>query len=245
MKHSTITSLSGFQNILEKVPYYMCRGVSNINYKLVPKVGRNWFLPEKSLDVIESKMLREFKIRSTPFLSHIPKNDWEWLALAQHHGLPTRLLDWTLNPLVSLYFACQGDFEEDGAIYLCECLSEVDIFEEESPFNITKTKKWSCHYINERLASQSGLFTIATSPLDELREGVLYCIKIRSFAKKKILKNLDSFGIHHGTIFPSMDGVAKYITEQNSSLYGYSDLDKLKKKIHEHQSKLLQYKSPC
>lgn len=46
-----------------------------------------------------------------------PKNDKEFLFLAQHYGLPTRLLDWTYNPLIALYFACCSNFDKDGIVY--------------------------------------------------------------------------------------------------------------------------------
>ncbi len=53
----------------------------------------------------ELKMLRHFQEAARPWTADRPDSDIQWLMLAQHHGLPTRLLDWTSNPLVALYFA--------------------------------------------------------------------------------------------------------------------------------------------
>ncbi|MEH6930551.1 FRG domain-containing protein [Priestia megaterium] len=76
---------------------------------------------------MESHLLRNFKKYARSVLKD-DHNDWELIAVAQHYGLPTRLLDWSFSPYVALHFATSdiSKYDEDGAIW---CLDIVKVHE--------------------------------------------------------------------------------------------------------------------
>jgi type I restriction enzyme M protein len=87
---------------------WIFRGEGNYHTsELLPKIGRPGVVHEGKyhLAEIEKRIFKQFQSRAIPHLPRFPRNDWEWLAIAQHHGLPTRLLDWTRNPLAAAFFA--------------------------------------------------------------------------------------------------------------------------------------------
>ena len=96
-------------------------------YELKPAIGRYRHLVDKSFrerDELEREVLDVFSNHLVAHVQHLPRSDWEALAIAQHCGLPTRFMDWTENPLVALYFAvretkqnCDGE-PMDGAVYV-------------------------------------------------------------------------------------------------------------------------------
>jgi hypothetical protein len=103
MKDIKIESLTKYIEHIESVPKkgsWLYRGHKSVEYKLIPSIGRKQFL-NNTLEKNELTLLKHFKDSVVPFLKHVPDDEWEWIAIAQHYGLPTRLLDWSYNPLIA------------------------------------------------------------------------------------------------------------------------------------------------
>ncbi|MFN8461493.1 MAG: FRG domain-containing protein [Anaerolineales bacterium] len=236
-----IQSIQEFVVEVSKNSHLYYRGVPNKDYKLIPSIGRKQKISLEALTRIESGMLRQFKFRAIPFLNYHPANDWEWLILGQHHGMSTRLLDWTSNPLTALYFACTGDTNIDGAIYSISSIPTLlDTEKSPDPFNVEKDYMIIPPHISPRVAAQSSLFSASKNPLIPLEGTIEKPITkyiVNSKRKFAILSFLVlKFGIGPSSLFPGLDGLCeqialetntfKSITSTTEALIEISELNK-------------------
>jgi hypothetical protein len=93
------------------------RGQGNSEWSLVPKFYRDC---DQSRDT-EDEIREEFAQRGPAFCENSPSGDWDWYFLMQHHGAPTRLLDWTDGALIAMYFAVRDSTGlTDAAVWMLD-----------------------------------------------------------------------------------------------------------------------------
>ncbi|WP_057833258.1 FRG domain-containing protein [Colwellia sp. TT2012] len=208
----------------------MFRGHASYEWELLPSIAR---INHDSLESnyenggwesIETDLLNSFKQHAVRYISKEPKNKLEWMIQAQHHGVPTRLLDWSSNPLKALYFAVENPAydSENGSVYLLSPSSWSPTPYGVDLDSIITMKAFYPDIINDRVASQEGCFTVFPQRTDlksfkPLKHGFapetdivnLSKISVAKDAKPKIRKQLDKLGINDLSIFPDLDGIAK------------------------------------
>ncbi len=187
------------------------RGFRKADYPLVPNAGRKTRFGKKLTRNDELTALRLFKQQAIPHLTHPPKNDWEWLALAQHHGLPTRMMDWSRNPLVAAYFAVENEYDGDSIIYAYTQSVSVDTEVISDPFAADQVFRFIPNHITPRITAQVGLFTIHPNPEKEFNSSKLKRFIIDRNFREQLKHILYKYGVHRASLFPSLDGLARHI----------------------------------
>ena len=233
MKSVEITAIDQFiREIVElksnAFDFCLFRG-QRVNAPLVPSIAR--YHHNSDITDIERRMLLDLKRRGKLLLPNTMSEEWELLILAQHYGLKTRLLDWSSNPLVALYFAIKDidDSSTPSFVYTFMGSNEQVIDKDpyasdehfQSPFNIRELKVLRPSLNNERIIAQSGWFTV--HPYSEEQQGFVpmqtdeevksnvieFCIV--PGIKGELMEHLNMLGFNAQTLFPELSGLCHYL----------------------------------
>lgn len=212
------------------------RGQHDATWGLIPSVFRDGRL--KSSEVT---LLSRFRQKAAAHGARYGFDDWGWLVFAQHHGLPTRLLDWSESPLVALFFATGGNEATDGRVFVLNprtlnldagdsagqlhLLSDQDataaLYFPERQAAGQSPRAVVAPQLFDRVRFQNGIFTVSTPPplsggrKDPLRESQAVEEAIIPWRSKgDIRRELALLGFNETAMYMDLDRIAKQITNQ-------------------------------
>jgi hypothetical protein len=209
------------------IPLYRGQDVDEPLHPVIARLARKLSLPDP--EATEREMLSTFKSMSMPFLAtSVPSTDWEWMALARHHGLPTRLLDWTANAFFALWFAVFSHPDEANrtrVLWVLE-LTPSDLKLPEpgtSLFRPGRTFAFQPPHISRNIAAQSAWFTVhkyirEKAKFIPLEANANFGPKLRKYriprdALPTLQAQLKLLGINQFSLFPDLDHLAKHLEE--------------------------------
>lgn len=233
-----LEAISTAKNGFAGPPWY--RGVTlGLTYGLLPRLFRHPSITDVGrLLEIESETLDWFRMRSVPYLPVAPPNDWWLLFLMQHHGIPTRLLDWTENPLTGLYFATSSPSVKTGepaAVWVLDAttwnrealrhmsyrggpvMADSQVLSAHTPNRVTGLRPvtMQASHNSARIVAQRGVFAVfgtEASPMENQVAALggtgLVKIEIPRDAVQAVRQELLEVGITESVVYPDLDGLA-------------------------------------
>lgn len=177
--------------------------------------------------ITNKSRLRRWESVASRFASPRPQSDFEWLVLAQHYGIPTPLLDWTTNPLVALFFACERTrHRSDGCVVRFNAASftsytlprSIDVFKADR----TKPGLLDAAAMNARTMAQDSAMSIHTKEMPDLTpdEGNLFLIPYHE--QYWIQQALRTFGVTAERLYSDLAVAARRFKDE-LFISGYKD----------------------
>lgn len=217
---------------------YMWRGQGNVDWPIHSAAFRRLkvthrVISERRMRLYELELLRKARHKGYGYEEGRRLADFEVLAKLQHHGAATRLIDFSRNMLVALWFACQSERGKPGLLFgihsdsikgqegEAEERSYDQIFVEGQSEKGATT--WEPPAVTKRIAAQSAQFmysVVSDSPMGSLDfdpdKDAYLPIAISAKAKEELLRLLEgTFDVRQLTLFPDLDGFCHANTERN------------------------------
>jgi FRG domain len=207
---------------------YLFRGMGSADWKLAPLFDRRFGYLDAGQrlrvwdELIEQwrRSCEEHGYAQEAARSEVAHHEVALWALGQHHGLPTRLLDWSTSPYIAAFFAFQKCLEQlphrFSHVALWVLHLDNPVWSKDQGVEIVSAPALE----NVRLKNQSGKFTLSHTQYASLEEYVTECgsgvaltkVVLPAIEAVPALPDLDSMGINAYRVYPDLDGLAELAT---------------------------------
>jgi FRG domain len=247
-----LTSWDAFLDLVINPPYsnWAFRGERDERWPLYSSLSRylqNFHIHKDAWPEQEERILRIFKRKAHQFLERPPEwdDDFQWLALMQHHGAPTRLIDFTWSPYVAAFFALERTVA-DGVVWALNP-ARIDSSRNKRPArldprvpgNLARYYQKGDHRLiwmgepytmNRRLIAQSGTFAVPgllDVPVESIlsdrdQESILAKFVLANPVRETAMRELYRMNITFATLFPDLDGLARSMGYELEFHWGYN-----------------------